>query len=70
MRSIRPARAILGDDLFQEFARELAARDLSPITARGYLVVRKYSVLRGIKHLERWPLTCYVSASSGPRNVS
>jgi site-specific recombinase XerD len=37
MRSIRLAPAILGEDLFLEFARELAARDLSPVTARGYL---------------------------------
>jgi integrase/recombinase XerC len=36
MRSIRPAQAILGDDLLRDFARGLEERDLSPVTARGY----------------------------------
>ena len=36
MRSIRPAHAILGEELFAEFARMLQQRDLSPVTARGY----------------------------------
>jgi hypothetical protein len=36
MRSIRAARAILGDALLGAFARSLVAEDLSPVTGRGY----------------------------------
>lgn len=36
MRSIRAARAILGDALLGDFERRLAELDLSPVTARGY----------------------------------
>ena len=36
MRSIRAARAILGDALLGDFARSLVAEDLSPVTGRGY----------------------------------
>ena len=36
MRSIRLARAILGENLLADFVRTLEERDLSPVTARGY----------------------------------
>jgi site-specific recombinase XerD len=36
MRSIRPARVILGEELLADFVRSLEERDLSPVTARGY----------------------------------
>lgn len=36
MRSIRTARAFLGDALLGDFERRLAEQDLSPVTTRGY----------------------------------
>jgi integrase/recombinase XerC len=36
MRSIRPARVILGEELLADFGRSLEERDLSPVTAHGY----------------------------------
>jgi site-specific recombinase XerD len=37
MRSILRGRPILGDELLDAFRRSLGERDLSPVTARGYL---------------------------------
>jgi hypothetical protein len=37
-------------------------QDVFAIGSGLCLVVRKYSGLRRIKHLARWPLTCYVGA--------
>jgi hypothetical protein len=45
MRSIRLARAILGEELLAEFARALEQRDLSPVSmANGSLHKRESGV--------------------------
>jgi hypothetical protein len=41
---------------------DMDVEDLGSAKRERTRVVRKYSVLRRIKHLERWPLTCQVGA--------